>query len=833
MNTQTLVQTLVRMRFLRVCAAAALVLALSACGNTSEDDAASAPLKGSAVSNVKKLHGRWMAISDAGPDGLEFLEDGQMLATEAGRTHALAYQLLEGGRLSLDAGQRRISLFRTTLAGSVLELAPENGDTPQRFRRLDKGETLAEAMQEHERQRQADMEQRVRALQALIEKGEVTLVSDVDPGLGVWRMALHPDHPEHLTAFLESGRIVFDAMSQKDAYDPLTPVRVLPFHGRAAPAGRRSNEIELTLRLDNPIEPANQNKGAGTITLHLSGPLDRQTVKGVARLPGMSALNEVPLTLARNPKVHAVVSGKLEQQRKHITAEVQRMREVLGGRSSYSGQRTESRTGQTQDVSLMLEYDIDAKRYDAELSIGKRVDPSARAGIDMLLGEAALYVITSWGEQWRLSTGETDGQLSGLWRPNVRTDFISHGEVELQQTQRISEVQLADERAAIERFVTQTLRTPTAFSGFMERDRGDRSEHWPLWLELSTAENGRVSGRAWLLSERQGTALEGEVSGKRFTLRSTTPMEGSVGQLLRQNWQFEIAGIEPEPLLLGQLSASTGIRGGNGRIELRPVVAEDTLRREQLEALRDARFRVVDERMEQAAWFRIQADPASGRIGGDVVGADLTRRRPSALPPGLINGQWRYEHGHGLLQLSVDGSPLPANGGGRESQRFEYSLAITGRNEHGPLLRGWETPQAGSINWISLDPVPATEAIDVSEEQRVRLAAQKLGAVIKPPARPQPGEEVLLLVQATERDARVGQIYHADGRYSHGNSPARAALHAGAMQVGETAVLRLRYGPPFTAPTAADERNGISSQRSHFKPNNSAPTFTIERVKLE
>jgi hypothetical protein len=811
----------------RALALAALGLALlSACGGEAGDAVD--------VSAPKQLHGGWMAVSDGRLDGIEFLEEDQALLTAPGNTMRLGYQLLEGGRLALSDAYGKTTMFRATLADGTLELTAEGGNTRQRFRRLGKNETLAEAMREYEQQRQADMEQRVRALQALVEKGEVTLVSDVDPGLGVWRMAVQPDHPNHLTAFLESGQIVFDAMSQKDAYDPLTPERVLPFHGQGAPAGRRGNEIELTLRLDNPIEPAGQDQGAGTITLRLSGPLDKQTVKGSARLPGLSALNEVPLTLARDPKVHAAVSDKLKQQREHIAAEMQRMREFLGGRSSYSGQRTESQTGRTQEVSLVLEYDADAKRHEAELRIGERVDPSARAGIEMLLGEAVLYVVSSWGEQWRLSTGKADGQLSGRWRPNSRTDFIIHGELALQQQQRISEAQLAEERAAVERFVTQKMRTPQTFSGFMEVNRGRSSEHWPVWVELQTAADGRVSGRAWLLAQQQGMALEGNVAGDTFTLRSTQPMPGSTGRPMRQNWQLEIAGLAPAPMLRGKLSASTGMGGGSGPVELTAAAAgSDDRRSETPKALSDARFRVLDARGPEPSYFRIQADPASGKISGDVVGADLTGRRPSALPPGLISGQWRYEHGHGLLQLSVDGSPLPTSGGGRDGQNFEYTFAVADSEESGLRLVGWTLTAGGNTDWLSLAPVPATEIIEVSEEQRVRLAAQKLGAVVRPPDRPRPGDEALLLVLATERDARVGQIYHADGRYSHGNSPARAALHAGAMQVGETAVLRLRYGPPFPAPTAADERNGISSQRSHFKSTNSVPSFTIERVKLE
>lgn len=821
----------------RALAVAVLGLALlGACGGGEPADVAdvSVPMKGAPVSSPKKLYGGWIAISDGNLDGIEFLDGDKALLNAPGNAMTLGYQLLDGGRVALTDARGRTTLFRTTLAGSTLELAPEGGDTAQRFRRLGKNETLAEAMQKYEQQRQADMEQRVRALQALVEKGAVTLVSDVDPGLGVWRMALLPDHPDRSGSFMESGRIVFDAMSQKDAYDPLTPVRVLPFHGQGAPAGRRSNEIELTLKLDQPIEPAGQDKGAGTITLRLSGPLDKQTVKGAARLPGMSALNEVPLTLARDPKLHAAVSDKLEQQREHIAAELKRMRELLGGRSSYSGQRTESRTGQTQELSLVLEYDAGAKRYDAKIAVGERADPSARAGIDLLLGEAALYVVTAWGEQWRLSAGQADGRLSGSWRPNARTDFISHGAIELQQTQRISEAQLADERAAIERFVTQELRTPKTFSGFMEVARGRSSEHWPVWIELQTAQGNTVTGRAWLPAQQQGMVLEGHVAGDTFTLRSTQPMPGSTGRPMRQNWQLEISGMEPAPALRGKLSASTGMGGGSGPVELRAVAAGSEDRRSEtlLKALSDVRFRVLDARGPEPSYFRIQADPATGKISGDVVGADLTGRRPSALPPGLISGKWVDQHGLALLELIIDGSPLPGHGG-RKGERFEYTLAVADGGEQGLRLYGWTLQKGGNIDWLSLVPLSASETIEISEEQHVRLAAQKLGAVVEPPARPQPGEEALLLVQATERDARAGQIYHAGGRYSHGNSLARAALHAGAMQVGETAVLRLRYGAPFTAPTAADERNGITSQRSYFKPSNRVPTFTIERVKLE
>lgn len=816
-------------------AVALLSLALlSACGGSGSPEAAgdlSVPLDGSPVASDKRLRGHWMAITDGELDGIEFLDDGQALLSRPGSTLSMAFRVLDGGRLSLADGYGRTSMFGTQLAGAVLELSPEGRNAPQRFRRLDQGETLAEAMQAFEQQRMAEMERRYQALQGLIAKGGTVLVSDREMGLGPWQMSLMPDHPDQRQSFLDSGWLAIDTATQKDPYDPLAPVRVLPFRGQGSPVGRRSNELALSLTLGAATEPAGDDKGAGRIELKVGGPLDKPVITGMAHLPSLYP-SAVPVTLRRDGKVHDAVNDKLQRQREFIAAAIQGLRDVLGGRSSYSGQRTElSRDGQTQDLSVVLEYDADTKRYHATLSIGPRTDSSARADIQMLLGEAVLYVVSAWGEQWRLGAGEAEGQLTGFWRPNTRSDFLSHGAVRLQQTQRISEEQLSRERAAVERFIAQDLRTPRTFSGFMTVDHGRRTEQWPIWLELQTAGDGSSSGRAWLLAQAQGMALEGRVSGRSFTLRSTQAMPGSTGRAMRQNWQFDLATVAPVPTLRGTLSASTGMSGGSGPIELKAVTtATEAYRTDILKALDGRSFRVLDARSPEPSDFRFRTDPASGKITGEVVGADLTGRHPSALPPGLISGDWIDEHGFGLLKLVVDGSPSPAYGG-RESERFEYTLAVTERDEAVMRLQGWNSSPGGT-NWLRLESVPAAEAIEISQEQRIRLAAQRLGARVNLPRSIEPGDEWLLLVQADERDARVGQFHHADGRYT-GTSIARAALHAGVMRVGEMAVLRLRYGTPFTTPVTADEHNGITAQRGHFKPGNKTPSFTIERVDTE
>jgi hypothetical protein len=92
---------------------------------------------------------------------------------------------------------------------------------------------------------------------------------------------------------------------------------------------------------------------------------------------------------------------------------------------------------------------------------------------------------------------------------------------------------------------------------------------------------------------------------------------------------------------------------------------------------------------------------------------------------------------------------------------------------------------------------------------------------------------VLVIVEVTDRDARIGQLFYADGRYTHRNSVPAAAIHAGLAVPGETAVFRMVYGPPFTAPVQAVEQHGVTSQRANFRENNPLPTFTIERVALD
>lgn len=87
-----------------------------------------------------------------------------------------------------------------------------------------------------------------------------------------------------------------------------------------------------------------------------------------------------------------------------------------------------------------------------------------------------------------------------------------------------------------------------------------------------------------------------------------------------------------------------------------------------------------------------------------------------------------------------------------------------------------------------------------------------------------------MIVTITERDAKIGQLFYAEGRYTHRNSVPAAAIHAGLASPGETAILRLTYAEPFTQPVEPIEQHGVTSQRANYRDNNPLPSFTVERV---
>lgn len=798
---------------------------LYGCGGGNDDaSAADGPIEGRPVSRANELVGTWMRVSSGEFLGFEFMEEGQVLITSAsGGAVTRGYSLLDGGRLNLTAPGGASTVYGTRRAGDLLELTPEmamRDAQAQRFRRVPEGTTLAVALRQHAEQMVVEQQRRLAGLQQLLETGKLVVVA-AEAGGPAAVVSLSIDYWGNEIG----GSAVMDDNPERD--DPLRPVRVHPLNGTTTPVDDATNRLRVTLNLQPAVEPSGQQSIQGRITLIADGPLDRSRLTGTAAFSGTQANGQV--VLQSDARRHERTLARLEEQRAARQRALAKVSEPLGGRAVLTGQKTSLGGSNPEPVELVLERDGD--RYVGTATVGTRQQMNVSGGLDVVLGAGALYVQLPTGEQWRVQPDSDGRAYAGLWRPRAQADFIGHGEVQLNIERAWTEEQVAAERAAIERFLGEQLQTPSQFVGVVEHVRGSNpSQYWPAWMELRIGPDGSAAGQAWLLGQNVGVSLSGQRSGNSIVLSSSGVLEGSTNDrsLMQQRWQLAVGSMDPEPRLVGSFSASLG---GSGSVAFSPLGDDAAARRRLLEALTAAPFEAVNTRVSrnpEPAYFRFQVE--GGKITGDVVGGDLTGSRPSALPPGLITGELVEQRGLPLLKLTVAGSHNPERD--REGVQFEYTFTGVPRDEGRLILTGWDAPKPGFQTWMTLTPAPDAD-IRVSEEQRLRLAAQRLGAALQPPKQPKPGEQVLLVVHTTEQDKRSGTIYYADGRYSHGNTVPKAALHAGVMRPDEIAVLRLTYHPPFTAPIEAGERNGVKSVYGNFRANNTVPSFSIERVALD
>jgi hypothetical protein len=813
----------------------ALLAATIGCGRSEPDSAVSdtsVPLDGRAVARPGQLTGTWMAISDGPLVGIDFLKDGQAMLTRPGAgTTTVSFKVLEDGRVSLVTPQGTTTNHRSTLSGDILELAPEQpGAATQRFSKVASGQSLAEALAAHEARMMAEMEQRILNLRDTLLKGNAVIVST--EGDDRWTMAMNFDD---LDRSLNGSMVLDTPIAGRN--DPLNPIRVLPVRGDTSRADARSNRIRVVLNAGPASEPAGQQDVAGQIVLTIDGPIEKPTITGEANFPKLWP-GPRPVSLSIDAKAFSTANEKLERQRAAIRAEITRMETFLAGRIVFVGQKTTLQGG-AEPARLIVERNEQDTGYNATVTLPNRDGQVAQAGIELVLGQAALYVNTSWGEQWRLQTAETPDAFEGLWRPNNRTDFISHGNISLSAESRLSIAELAAERAAIQKFLTEDLRSPQRFVGFIERRFGTANTvRWPVSVELQAASDSVVNGSGWMIAHRDGVALTGTRSGRAFSLQGNTPLPGSNDprQTDAQRWSFELAGIDPVPALVGEGNRN---RHGGGRTVLTLATPEHTaaLREQLVTALTTARYtaRTADTsslRDEQMYFVFDAVDAAGGKVAGRIIG-DGSKWNNAGAPPALFEGDIVIERGLPLLRLVVRGAPDPARGKDYESFVLELAAFEQGGELH---LTASTPPGRGNQDWLTLDRLPADFAIPMDPAREVRLAALRLGAIAERITYLErtPGEVGLVFLQVTERDARVGQIFFQDGRYHHGNSVAAAAIHAGLARPGEDVVLRLTFHAPFTGVVeGSPERHGVTSQRVQFRADNAVPTFSLERVPLE
>ncbi len=815
---------------------------LIGCGGDEPQPGEARDLSGGPVKKEGQLRGGWIRTTEGAFAGLEFTENGQVLASLAAGgsqygTVTLNYSVLEGGRLSLTGAGNRTVIFSTTLDGDRMEIRPEGGGmalgfqpVTQQFRKLEKGQTLAAALQEEEQKRMASIQARIASLQEFLSAEDLVMVRSEDNGPEtVFALRLAPSQSQI------AGEVVMDETPGRD--EVLAPVRLHPVRAQVSQLDNISDRLRLVINIAGAVQPLPNPDATGRAEFVFDGPIkDVKSLEGKIVFP-KAWMGEADYRLHRNGKQHKDTVAHLEAQAEAKKKVLMALAEKIGGRITLSGAKTlMNQGGQEQALTLILErQEGEALVYGGVAKVGNGPEQPASGNIEMLLGQAVFFVSLQLGEQWRLQPSEDGKSFTGLWRPNPRSDFISHGEVTLNVEKVISMEKLLAERQAIREFLTNGLRTPKQFAGFARDQNGiDTYSLLPVFVELVKHDNGTANAKMWMLYDGTGVSLNGTTSGGSFvfTFKDQQLLEGSApigtGVFGRHTLNLDLSGIDPEPTFTGRYA--TGKMGAD-KLILRPVNGpmSKSKRAEVIRSINNTQFLLrrtdTSRPRDEQTWVVLQVKD-DGSVTGEIYGEGEGLFRPEC-PPGILAGKLIEDRGHLLMQLTMDSSPHPTYGGGRESKRTNLMIAIDASGD-APVLQGWTLPERGNQDWFVF--LPAQSELRPNAENVVRLAAQRMGAVIKPPSDAKPGDEVIILVHATERDARVGQVRCDGSRYCHGDSIPAVALHAGILSPGEMGIVKLVYSQPFQQPVEEVERNGVASRKATFRQNNAVPSFTIQRV---
>ena len=158
------------------------------CGGGDAPVDPNAAVEGRALRRASELEGVWLGLTEGTFLGLEFMDDGQALATLVGGGFGgpgqalYNYSVLDDGRLALvginGAGQE---VYTTNIDGDRLEI--ESFINKQRFMRLPEGQTLEQGLEEQLKLREAQYQERYDALTAFLsEPGLVIAPTTPAPG---------------------------------------------------------------------------------------------------------------------------------------------------------------------------------------------------------------------------------------------------------------------------------------------------------------------------------------------------------------------------------------------------------------------------------------------------------------------------------------------------------------------------------------------------------------------------------------------------------------------------------------------------------------------------
>lgn len=597
-----------------------VALLLTGCGNGGDAASTGGPLEGRDISRAGQLEGTWLGIDQGDFIGFEFMDDGKVLATPV--TAALTgmgggvmydYSILEGGRLSLMTPNGQTRIFKVTIAGEQMELAGAMmlaPDDTQRFRRLPRGQTLEQGIEEQDRLDAEAYRKRYDALTAYLGRDDLVMAPttpspDAPPAIalaldlnGTGR-AWHDDGPPHL----DEIRAAIDTVDN-DATRPAVRITFGP-----------------------QVDPApQQTRGGGQVVFNSSGEADEP------RLIASVNYGNRPfeLEIRRDAGLHRDIVGRFDAEK----ARIQALREpILSALKDYAV--IEGRSGaQTANMAttdrIVLVRDPNTGKFSGEgtLTYESRPQQSGPVSADVIVyGDEAMLVIDGNYRRYQLTLASADtGALGGAWFP---TGQQNGWQTELSIAEAI-DVKERERRAEAQR---QGLRSLGAGAQYFGR-APILAEAWgvpqPFVVLTVTSDAGSTfAATASYPSIDLAVAMTGQIAealtGPSLQLRMASHEFGpnaSQARLAPTLVQRQLQGQVWSLALTEPGSAASLLEGGGtgmGAVSLEPI--NDAWKRRQADAVRQTLAAGADfhawkwsQRQEPATLFKFKLDPASGAL---------------------------------------------------------------------------------------------------------------------------------------------------------------------------------------------------------------------------
>ncbi len=628
-------------------------LLLAGCPSTDSGTDASQPLEGRPLARANQLEGTWLGITEGDFVGLEFMADGQVLATPVvgfGTSQMFRYSLLEGGRLSLTLPNGQSRVFTAEIGGDQLELSGFmmlSGTNSQRYRRLPSGKTLEQGIEEQRAAEARAYEERLAAVNAFLAHPDL-VIAPTTPAAGA---------PAAIALELAAGGV--GRAWHDDAPPHLDQITVQPG------AGDRAGTLQVSVTFGQQIQPPpTQQRSGTTITFAVAGDARNPTLTAQVNFGGQP----FELAIVRDRDRHAAIVGRFDAEIARIEALRAPLISALRDYAVLQGTSAPDNPNRPQPsrIEVVLVRDEASGAYAGESTLidgttGQAVTAPATAQITVT-GDRAMLMINASNRQYQLSLDQAAGKFSGGWfyqgNPNG-------WQAELTATQAF-DAATRQRQVGAERTALASLQVATPLIGLVDGRIQFLPQPMAVSLALSSS-GGQIAGTATFPIVRAVIDVQGQIveslTGPRLQLRFTGLRESGHGHaqnvfttLRTQTWSYAVAdaGTSGAPIKLT-----------NGALTL--TQATDAYRRSLLEQLTAAmsgglKMTITHPRYNDNVTpltFEFRIDRATGRIGGSVVSGTA---RSMFNARSTVSGELADIAGVPLLSVEItDPPPARAN----------------------------------------------------------------------------------------------------------------------------------------------------------------------------